>query len=97
MAYKQPPNAERKRRTAAMNSRMAQAADGVAPALSKKRVTKSDAQFLSDATLRLHGIAISLDSRDLSALAESPEFIEARELTNRIRASLLRWTKGGGE
>ncbi len=97
MAYKQPPNAERKRRTEARLERKAQAADGVAPALTRKQIAKSDAKFLTDVTQRLHGIAISIDARDLSALSESPEFAEARELTNRIRAALLRWTKGGGE
>lgn len=97
MAYKQPPMAERRRRTESVLKRMAQAADGVAPSLARKQIAKSDAKFLTDVTQRLHGIAISLDTRDLSALSESPEFVEARELANRIRAALLRRTKGGGE
>lgn len=60
------------------------AESGVSQQAIRNKPSRTDEVFLDSLIQTLHGVAIGLDSRDLSSIAELERFIEARALSFKI-------------
>ncbi len=72
----------------------AQAADGVSQQSIRKKTSKTDEEFLDTLIHTLHGVFIGLGARDLSSIAKSEHFVEARSLSFKIHRMFVT-AKGG--
>lgn len=70
------------------------AACGVSQQAVRNKTSKTDQDFLDSLIETLHGVAIGLDSRDLTGMADLDRFIEARSLSFRIHRKFV--TARGG-
>jgi len=72
-----------------VQARMALAASGVSTIAIRNKTSKTDQEFLDSLIETLHGVAIGLDSRDLTGIADLDRFIEARKLSFRIHRKFV--------
>jgi len=65
------------------------AESGVSQQAIRNKTSKTDEEFLDAIVETLHGVAIGIDSRNISGIADLEKFVEARSLAFRIHRKFV--------